>query len=107
MYFTISCQGEMMIAGMQFIIDQCSWSPDDAIAYFHRYFRWYNTEHLHSAIDYVTPEQCHNGLRDSIVAERKAKLEKQRYLRRQVNRHGRDCSFSWLARSPHYQPGAL
>jgi len=82
---------------------------DDAIAYFHRYFRWYNNEHLHSAIDYVTPQQCHNGLRDRIVAERNAKLEKQRLLRRQVNRNGPDPSSSpWpMTGSPSYQPGAL
>ena len=81
---------------------------DDAIAYFHRYFRWYNTEHLHSAIDYVSPEQCHNGLRHSIAAERKARLEKQRLLRRQVNCHGTGSSSLWpLTASPSYQPGAL
>ena len=79
----------------------------DAFGYFHKYFRWYNTEHLHSAIDYVTPEQCHNGLRDQIVAERKAKLEKQRKLRRQVNRYGRDPSLSWPISSPYYQPSSL
>jgi len=81
---------------------------DDAIAYFHRYFRWYNNEHLHSAIDYVTPQQCHNGLRNQIVAERKAKLQEQRLLRRQVNRHGTDPSSPWpMTASPSYQPGAL
>ena len=81
---------------------------EDAIAYFHRYFRWYNTEHLHSAIDYVTPEQCHNGLRDRIVAERKAKHEKQRLLRRQVNLYGTVPSSPWpVEASPSYQPGAL
>jgi putative transposase len=64
----------------------------DAVRYFDKYFRWYNTEHLHSGIDYVTPEQCHRGLRDQIVAERKAKLDKQRKWRNQVNRHRRDPS---------------
>jgi putative transposase len=62
----------------------------DAVRYFDQYFQWYNTEHLHSGIDYVTPEQCHCGLKDQIVAERKAKLDKQRKWRNQVNRHGRD-----------------
>ena len=27
----------------------------------------YNTEHYHSGINYVTPEQCHQGLQESIV----------------------------------------
>ena len=64
----------------------------EAVRYFDNYFRWYNTEHLHSGIDYVTPEQCHRGLRDQIVAERKAKLDRQRKWRKQMNRHGHDPS---------------
>ena len=61
----------------------------DALRYFDSYFQWYNTEHLHSGIDYVTPEQCHQGLRGQIVAERKAKLGRQQKWRKQVNRLGR------------------
>jgi transposase InsO family protein len=37
---------------------------DQGTGYFVRYFPWYNTQHLHSGIDYVTPDQCHRGLRD-------------------------------------------
>ena len=58
----------------------------EAVKYFNQYFQWYNTEHLHSGIDYVTPEQCHQGLRDSIVADRKQKLNNQRNLRKEANR---------------------
>jgi putative transposase len=47
---------------------------DHALRCFESYFHWYNNEHLHSGIDYVTPEQCHRGLKNQIVAERKAKL---------------------------------
>ena len=65
---------------------------EDAVRYFERYFHWYNTEHLHSGIDYVTPEQCHLGLREQIVSERRAKLDSQRRLRKQVNRRSRDPS---------------
>jgi putative transposase len=57
-----------------------------AVAYFDRFFPWYNREHYHSGIDYVTPEQCHRGLRGKIVAERREKLENQRQLRKEVNR---------------------
>ena len=64
----------------------------DAMGYFERYFRWYNTEHLHSGIDYVTPDQCHRGLRNQIVAERKKKLAAQQQLRKAVNRHGMNPS---------------
>ncbi|MFC1822465.1 transposase [Thermodesulfobacteriota bacterium] len=64
----------------------------EAVGYFDRYFHWYNTEHLHSGIDYVTPDQCHRGLRDQIVAERRKKLAVQQRLRKEVNRRGRDPS---------------
>jgi putative transposase len=57
-----------------------------AVEYFDRYLSWYNMEHLHSGIDYVTPEQCHRGLREKMVTERKVKLQKQRLLRKEVNR---------------------
>ena len=65
---------------------------EDSVRYFKRYFQWYNAEHLHSGIDYVTPDQCQLGLRDQIVSERRAKLDSQRQLRKQVNRRGRDPS---------------
>ena len=59
---------------------------EEANKYFHRFFLWYNKEHLHSGIDYVTPEQCHQGLRENIVAQRKENLNKQRLIRKEVNR---------------------
>jgi len=36
---------------------------------------WYNTEHRHSGIKYVTPEQRHNGDDKEILAKRKAVIE--------------------------------
>jgi putative transposase len=59
---------------------------NEAVQYLRGYFLWYNKEHLHSGIDYVTPDQCHNGLKESIVSRRKAKLKKQRLYRKEVNR---------------------
>jgi putative transposase len=59
---------------------------EEAIGYFNRYFPWYNKEHLHSGIGYVTPEQCHNGLREGILARRKKNLKQQQYFRKEVNR---------------------
>ena len=59
---------------------------DHGVQYFDLYFPWYNTEHYHSGIEYVTPQQCHQGLRESIVARRNQNLEKQRRLRKEVNR---------------------
>jgi transposase InsO family protein len=59
---------------------------EEATTYFDRFFPWYNTEHYHSGIDYVTPDQCHRGLRDIIVSQRHANLANQRNLRKEVNR---------------------
>ena len=64
----------------------CFLDRQEAVEYFNHYFPWYNKEHLHSGIDFVTPEQCHKGLRESIVARRKEKLKRQRHLRKEVNR---------------------
>ena len=57
-----------------------------AVEYFGEYFPWYNKEHLHSGIDFVTPEQCHNGSRQHIVDRRKKHLKQQQSLRKEVNR---------------------
>ena len=35
---------------------------EEAVDQFNWLFSWFNTEHLHSGDDYVTPEQCHGGL---------------------------------------------
>jgi transposase InsO family protein len=56
-----------------------------AVIYFERYFTWYDTEHYHSGIDYVTPEQAHQGLRPIIVEERRVKKLSQRSRRREEN----------------------
>ena len=57
----------------------------EAIAYFTRYFTWYDTEHYHSGIDYVTPQQAHQGLRETIVRQRHLKKLAQRRRRREEN----------------------
>lgn len=56
-----------------------------ANAYFSRYFTWYDTEHYHSGIDYVTPQQAHDGLRPGIVEQRRLKKLAQRRRRREEN----------------------
>lgn len=56
-----------------------------ALAYFDRYFTWYDTEHYHSGIDYVTPQQAHQGLRQKIVDQRRVKKLSQRRRRREEN----------------------
>lgn len=39
------------------------------------FVRWYNTEHRHSGLNYVTPQQRHEGSADQILAKRKRVLE--------------------------------
>lgn len=39
---------------------------------------WYNTEHRHSALHYVTPEQRHNGQATEILAKRQRLIEEAR-----------------------------
>jgi putative transposase len=58
---------------------------DQAKEYFRRYFTWYDTEHYHSGIDYVTPQQAHDGLRPGIVEQRRVKKLAQRRRRREEN----------------------
>ncbi len=67
----------------------------EAADYFDRYFPWYSTEHYHSRIDYVTPEQCHRGLRETIVVQRKARLNNQRQLRKEVNRSNKKALIAY------------
>ena len=57
----------------------------DAVIYFTRYFTWYDTEHYHSGIDYVTPLQAHQGLRQIIVDQRRVNKLAQRTKRREEN----------------------
>ena len=42
------------------------------------FVRWYNTEHLHSAIAYVTPEDRHQGRCKSILTQRQRVYEEAR-----------------------------
>jgi putative transposase len=40
-----------------------------------KFVRWYNTEHRHSALSYVTSQQRHAGEADQILAKRKQVIE--------------------------------
>lgn len=60
-----------------------SYGDEDAVMdFFGRHFQWYNTEHHHSRIGYVTPEQMHQGLAAGIIAERKRALAEQQKYRK-------------------------
>ena len=57
-----------------------------AVTCFEGYFDWYNHEHHHSALDYVTPQQAHEGLRGKIVQQRLTQHRAQRLRRRAENK---------------------
>jgi len=59
--------------------------------YFYRYFTWYNHEHYHSRIGYVTPFQKHTGQAEEIIRERRKQLATQRERRKEY----------WLLRPDH------
>ncbi|MDA1067254.1 MAG: DDE-type integrase/transposase/recombinase [Verrucomicrobia bacterium] len=63
----------------------CFVDDEDATLYMDKYIDWYNYEHYHSAIDYVTPHQAHQGLREEIVERRNREKQIQRQKRRQSN----------------------
>jgi putative transposase len=70
-----------------------------AVTYFEGYFDWYNHEHYHSAIDYVTPQQAHEGLRGAIVKRRLSQHRAQRLRRRTENQQQKTTTE--IARKPN------
>lgn len=57
---------------------------DDARQWVFEFVQYYNHEHRHSGINYLTPIQRHNGLEDQVLSKRKAIYEatKQKYPER-------------------------
>jgi len=53
-------------------------SVDSARAWAHRFFAWYNHEHRHSGIQWVTPEQRYIGADVAILSARAQLYEKAR-----------------------------
>lgn len=54
-------------------------SVEQAQAWVDGFVLWYNTQHLHSAIRFVTPDDRHFGREDHILANRRKVYEKARY----------------------------
>ncbi|MVW49757.1 transposase [Escherichia coli] len=59
-------------------IKYCPWWPengfrtiDEARSWLSRFMRWYNLEHKHSGIKYVTPDERHRGIDAQILEARK------------------------------------
>jgi putative transposase len=51
---------------------------DQAREWVHRFVRWYNDEHRHSGLKYVTPNQRHRGQAPGVLRQRKAVYEAAR-----------------------------
>lgn len=51
---------------------------NEARAWVEKFVLWYNDEHQHSAIKFVTPNQRHNGLDKTILENRKKVIEQAR-----------------------------
>jgi putative transposase len=49
---------------------------EEATEWVHRFVKWYNTEHLHSGIRFVTPQSRHEGQDAEILKKRHAVYEK-------------------------------
>ena len=54
----------------QMPIPRCFNSVQEAQEWADRFTQWYNNEHLHSGINYITPAQCHRGEGPAIMARR-------------------------------------
>jgi hypothetical protein len=53
-------------------------SIEAARQWVHRFVQWYNNEHRHSAIRYVTPDQRHRGADRELLKQREAVYEAAR-----------------------------
>ena len=53
-------------------------SLSEARGWVEPFVHWYNNEHRHSAIKFVTPDQRHNGLDGAILSNRKKVIEQAR-----------------------------
>ena len=51
---------------------------NEARIWVEKFVLWYNDEHQHSAIKFVTPNQRHNGLDKTILDNRKKVIEQDR-----------------------------
>jgi putative transposase len=51
-------------------------SIQDAITFCRRFFGWYNTEHRHSSLALLTPEDVHYGRAEQIIGERQSVLDR-------------------------------
>lgn len=65
-----------------------------------KFVRWYNAEHRHSALKFVTPAERHSGVDIAVLCDRKALYEKAKQARPErwsgATRNWEHCSTVWL-----------
>jgi hypothetical protein len=69
----------------------------DATAWVERFVAWYNTQHRHSAIRFVTPDERHFGREGEVLAQRHEVY--QRAQRRHPERWSRSTR-NWTPEGP-------
>jgi hypothetical protein len=78
---------ESLFSGIKTSPAYPGWFPydDEPVVqqYFEKRFQWYNNEHYHSRIGYVTPVAKHTGQAERIITERKKQLTAQGERRNQ------------------------
>ncbi|UOY92117.1 IS3 family transposase [Ectobacillus sp. JY-23] len=67
---TLKYRPEYPYKGFQTLIAAREWGM--------KFVNWYNCVHVHSGINFVTPEQCHNGAHIEILEKRKEVYEQAR-----------------------------
>ncbi len=60
----------------------------DAVAYFSKFFDWYNNVHLHTSLKMLPPSQVHSGNGEEILEERRKLSEQTIERRRQYFENG-------------------
>ncbi|AFP31118.1 integrase core domain-containing protein [Marinobacter sp. BSs20148] len=67
LFKTLKFRPEFPVNGFKTIQDARDWVL--------KFVRWYNTEHRHSALNHVTPQQHHTGEANQILAKRKQTID--------------------------------
>lgn len=61
-----------------------------------RFVEWYNNEHLHSGIKFVTPSQRHEGI-DKKILENRKEVYKNAKMKNPIRWSGKIKNFDWIA----------
>jgi putative transposase len=86
---------------------KCFTSLDHARCWFADFVEWYNTEHLHSGLGYVTPRQKRSGEANIIYSTRNRTMAEARLRNPLRWRHGATKTYESLPVYSYYRPIAI